>query len=245
MSSPLLKANWPVPAHIHAVTTLVNHPYSEHAFNLSPFRGEPKHAQLHHQILTQTLNLQADLRFLKQVHGTDVVKAPYEQGLEADGCWTDKANYICAVLTADCLPVLLTDLKGSVVCALHAGWKGLAGQIIARGVQQIQQVSQSPLMAWLGPAIGPCHFQVGPEVRDAFLSVDELHESAFLPDWRKEGYYLADLYKIARQQLQRLNVEHVYGGGFCTYSEHDRFFSHRRDPECGRMATLIWKSTAA
>lgn len=240
MLRPLLKANWPAPSHIHAYTTFKSHPYGVADFSLSPFVGDMEQTTRNNKIVTQTLGLKTPLTFLKQVHGAEVVQAPYEQGTEADGCFTSRTHQVCAVLTADCLPIIMTDKDGTVVCALHGGWRGLAAQIIAKGISQIKKTSDKPILAWLGPAIGPEVFQVGPEVRDAFVNQNPLHQSAFKEDMSKPGYYLADIYMLAKQQLKELGVVDVFGGEYCTVTHEDMFFSYRRGDQCGRMATLIW-----
>ncbi len=243
MSLPFLMANWPASSHIHACTTFRSHPYSNSDFNLSPFVGCKESAQKNRMILSQALELSCPLPWLKQVHGSDVVEATNQSlNVQADGSWTQSMNQVCVVLTADCLPIVLTDELGSVICALHGGWRGLAQGIIEQGVTKLRQVSSTPLMAWLGPAIGPQSFQVGPEVREAFVTDQPCLESAFTPDSSRVGHFLGNLYEVAKLQLNLLGVDQVYGGDFCTYTDCDRFFSYRKESACGRMATLIWRS---
>jgi hypothetical protein len=140
-------------------------------------------------------------------------------------------------MTADCLPVLLCDRAGTLVAAAHAGWRGLAGGVIAATVARLA-VAPGELLAWLGPAIGPAAFEVGEEVRAAFLALDAGNARCFKPS--PAGRWLADIYQLARRQLSYLGVKDVYGGDLCTFSEPDRFFSYRREPRTGRMATLVW-----
>jgi YfiH family protein len=188
--------------------------------------------------LRAALALPAEPVWLKQVHGVAVVDAA--QGgsePEADGAFATQPDAVCAVLTADCLPVLLCNRAGTKVAALHAGWRGLAGGVIEAGVEALG-VSGNELLAWLGPAIGPASFEVGPEVRAAFVQHDVQAAQAFRA--AREGKYLADIYQLARMRLQCLGVAAVYGGGFCTVTARARFFSYRRDGATGRMASLIW-----
>jgi len=157
---------------------------------------------------------------------------------EADAVWTDRPNTPCAVLTADCLPVLLCDRAGTRVAAVHAGWRGLAAGVIERAVGGLCLDSAADVIAWLGPAIGPDAFEVGQEVRDQFLIMDAGASSAFRPS--PNGRWLADLYVLARRRLRGLGVREIHGGGLCTHTDTERFFSYRRDGRTGRMATVIW-----
>jgi YfiH family protein len=159
----------------------------------------------------------------------------------ADAAFTRRRGRVCAILTADCLPLLLAADSGDLVAAAHAGWRGLAGGVIEATVQALQ-VAPEKLMAWLGPAIGPEHFEVGAEVREAFVKGDLGAEAAFVPNAR--GRFMADLSALARRRLEALGVGRIYGGGHCTYAEKDRYFSHRRDGVTGRQATLIWLEPA-
>jgi hypothetical protein len=155
----------------------------------------------------------------------------------ADAAFTRQRGRVCAILTADCLPILLAADSGDVVAAAHAGWRGLAGGVIEATVKALQ-VAPERLMAWLGPAIGPQHFEVGAEVREAFVKGDLGAEAAFVPNAR--GRFMADLSALARRRLAALGVGRIYGGGHCTYADGDRYFSHRRDGVTGRQAPLIW-----
>jgi YfiH family protein len=176
--------------------------------------------------------------WLQQVHGVRCVDADSATGpLEADASLSRGARQACAILTADCLPVLLCDEAGSVVAAAHAGWRGLVAGVIEATVAAMQ-VPGARLLAWLGPTIGPAAFEVGDEVRAAFLAADAAAAAAFVA--HGPGKWLCDLHALARLRLARLGVEQVYGDRSCTFTEGDRFFSYRRDGQTGRMASAIW-----
>jgi len=182
--------------------------------------------------------LPAEPVWLTQVHGTNVVDLGVSgPGGPADAAFTRRRGRVCAILTADCLPVLLAADPGDLVAAAHAGWRGLAGGVIEATVKALR-VAPEALMAWLGPAIGPRHFEVGAEVREALLAGDPGADAAFAANAR--GRYMADLSALARRRLEALGVGRIYGGGRCTYAEQERYFSHRRDGVTGRQATLIW-----
>ncbi len=182
--------------------------------------------------------LPANPQWLRQVHGTSVVEAgATEQSPEADAVFARLSGAVCAVLTADCLPVLLCDEGGSVVAAAHAGWRGLCAGVIEQTLRAMDR-SPAALLAYLGPAIGPAAYEVGAEVRQAFLAADPEAEGAFAPG--KPGKFYADLYALARQRLARSGVQRIYGGAYCTFTERERFYSYRRDGATGRMASLIW-----
>ena len=179
--------------------------------------------------------------WLKQVHGTTVVDAAaIDSGSvpQADASFTNRRGTVCTVMAADCLPVLLTARDGSVVGAAHAGWRGLCAGVIERTVAELR-VPGAELQAWLGPAIGPSAYEVGEEVRAAFLACDPLAAGAFSPT--RPGHWLLDLYAIARQRLAACGVTGVYGGTHCTASEPATFYSYRRDKAAERMAAFIWR----
>ena len=155
----------------------------------------------------------------------------------ADAAFTRQPGRVCAILTADCLPIVLAAESGDLVAALHAGWRGLAGGVIEATVRALG-VAPGRLMAWLGPAIGPRHFEVGADVREALLQGDSGAEEAFVPNSR--GRFMADLPALTRRRLASLGVDRIYGEGHCTFADHERYFSHRRDGVTGRQATLIW-----
>jgi len=230
--------DWPAPPRVRALSTTRaggsgSGPYA--SFNLAAHVGDdPAVVAANRRLLDPGI---APL-WLQQVHGTRCVDvAASADGVEADASWSRSSALACAVLTADCLPVLLCDDAGTVVAAAHAGWRGLAAGVIEATVAAMA-VPGARLMAWLGPAIGPTAFEVGDEVRAAFLRQDAAAATAFVP--HGAGKWLCDLYALAARRLARLGVERVYGGGYCTFSEPERFFSYRRDGATGRMATLVW-----
>jgi len=213
-------------------------PYAN--FNLGDHVGDDAEAvRGNRDRLAQWLPPGAAITWLEQVHGVDVVEAgDAASPPRADAAWTDTPGRVCAVLTADCLPVLFTTRQGSRVAAAHAGWRGLAGGVLEATVRALG-APPADLMAWLGPAIGPGAFEVGPEVREAFLAGPGEPEGCFVPGGARPGHFLADLYGLARARLGALGLEAVYGGGYCTLAEEGRFFSYRRDGPTGRMATCI------
>jgi YfiH family protein len=190
--------------------------------------------------LREALTLASEPVWLRQVHGTGVVDASLagESSPQADAAWTNRPGIVCAVLTADCLPVVIADPAGAAVAVAHAGWRGLAAGVIEATVAALP-MDAGRLQAWLGPAIGPRAFEVGPEVRSAFVDRDPAAVDAF-----RQGdgdRWWADLYRLARQRLLSLGVNRVSGGGHCTRNQPRDFFSRRRDgPGTGRMATLVW-----
>jgi len=181
--------------------------------------------------------LPADPAWLRQVHGTQVIDLDNSTGREGDAATTRAATMVCTVKAADCMPVLLADEAGTVVGAAHAGWRGLAAGVLEATLGQMG-IPGKRVVAWLGPAIGPRVYEVGDEVRAVFLQQDSAVQSAFSPT--RPGHWLLDLYAVARQRLQQRGVERVFGGGFCTYSDPQRFYSYRRDRTAGRMAAFIW-----
>lgn len=176
--------------------------------------------------------------WLEQVHGEAVLRLrdePYASK-RADASWSDTPGLVCAVMTADCLPVLFCNQAGSQVAAAHAGWRGLCGGVLEQTVAHFKDRPEN-IMAWLGPAIGPQAFEVGNDVRDAFIAKDNTAERAFRPVGEK---YFADIYQLARQRLNNAGVTKIYGGDRCTFTEKRDFFSYRRDRITGRMASFIW-----
>jgi YfiH family protein len=188
--------------------------------------------------------------WLNQTHTNKVIELvscqPMSQGVREpfDGSFTRKPHMVCTVMTADCLPILLTDKQGSFVATVHAGWRGLANGIIANALAHIS--SEHQILAWLGPAISQKHFEVGDDVRETFLALSATHQHAFIRarsstiNKTSTNKWFADIYRLATIQLNLLGVDHIYGGNYCTYEQSERFHSYRRDGEGGRMASCIW-----
>jgi YfiH family protein len=245
---PILSASWPAPRHVLAFTTLRGgvgqgaSPAPFDTFNLGAHCGDSATAVAANRARLRAIgDLPGEPHWLRQVHGTRVLRfGPDAGGViepEADAASTATPGEVLVILSADCLPVLLCATNGSEVAAAHAGWRGLAGGVLERTVDAMD-TSPEHLLAWLGPAAGPQAYEVGVEVRDAFLAHDPRAGVAFVPT--RPGHWRVDLYALARQRLAEAGVTQVFGGGRCTLSEPDHFFSHRRDGRSGRMATLIW-----
>jgi len=239
-----VEPDWPAPACVHAVTTTRLGGVSRGAYasmNPADHVGDaPEAVAANRERLEQQLALPARPAWLQQVHGTTVVDAAAVSGTpSADAAYACRPRVVCAVLTADCLPLLLCDQGGECVAAIHAGWRGLAAGVIEQTVRALPRRGAA-LLAWLGPAISPAAYRVGDEVRDTFLAHDRRATAAFTA--AAGGGWHADLYRLGRQRLADCGVTAVYGGGHCSYGEPERFFSYRRDGACGRMASLIWLS---
>jgi polyphenol oxidase len=232
--------NWPAPASVRALQSTRSggcSPVPYASFNLGSHVGDVPVWVARNRMLLAPL-MPSEPVWLNQVHGTTVVNAAQTGCLpQADACVSAQAGAVCVVMTADCLPVLLCDTVGSVVGAAHAGWRGLCDGVIEATVAAMQ-VAPSHLMAWLGPAIGADAFEVGAEVRAAFVAHAPEAAAAFTS--HAPDKYYADLYQLARQRLQALGVTQIYGGEHCTYRDSARFFSYRRDGVTGRMGTFIW-----
>lgn len=232
--------DWPAPARVKALQTTRQGgvsiaPYD--GFNLGSHVGDNPLAVARNRVLLNTL-LPSEPVWLEQVHGTVVANADHASCLpQADACIARHRAAVCVVMTADCLPVLLCDEAGSVVGAVHAGWKGLAAGVIEATVQAMG-VAPQHLMAWLGPAIGRDSFEVGNDVRTAFVTGQPQAAAAFIPG--QHGKWFADIYTLARLRLNALGITKIYGGGRCTYREREQFFSYRRDGVTGRMGAFIW-----
>ncbi|AKD40726.1 TPA: peptidoglycan editing factor PgeF [Pasteurella multocida] len=240
----VLKPNWHAPTHVRAFSTLTQGGYSSPPYaslNLGDHVGDdPKTVERNRTLLVDTLKLPQFPRFLNQIHSTHVLTLPTTaHNFEADAVYSNQANQVCLVMTADCLPVLLTNTAGNEVAAAHAGWRGLCHGILERTVEKFNTPAEQ-LIAWLGPAISQPHFQVGKEVREQFIQQDPDAERAFLPDPDVKERYLADLYLLATQRLNRLGISQVSGGDYCTFAQKEKFFSYRREQRTGRMASLIW-----
>lgn len=240
----LLLPDWPAPESVRAVVTLRTGgvslpPYD--GLNLGDHVGDrPRDVEANRERLGQWLGLAPErLQWLRQVHGTRLVEAVSGGPvLEADAVTTAQPGLGCVVMTADCLPVFFCDQAGTRVAVAHAGWRGLLAGVLESALSAFADASE--VLAWLGPAIGPCHFEVGQEVRDAFLVSDPEAANHFQPSPGRAGHWYADLYGLASLRLRRRGVLRIHGGGFCTYHESQRFYSFRRDGATGRMASVIW-----
>ncbi len=233
--------DWPAPARVRACVTTRAGGVSEPPFDTFNLGDHVEDASAAVAANRARLRDRLGCRpaWLRQVHGTRVARACADEVAEADASWSDAPGVASAVLTADCLPVLFCDRQGRRVAAAHAGWRGLAGGVL-EATWRALAFDPEETLAWLGPAIGPTAFEVGAEVREAFLAHDPACGEAFGPSVNP-GRYMADLYRLARLRLNALGVTAVYGGGYCTY--HDaRFYSYRRASRTGRFASLIWLS---
>jgi polyphenol oxidase len=237
--SGFLFADWPAPANVHALTTTRAGgasvgPWT--SLNLAAHVGDdPAHVAANRAWLRA--QLPGEPLWLEQVHGTDCVVAEAAKGGGiADASVSFAPNRICAVLTADCLPVLFCAKDGSAVGAAHAGWRGLQAGVLENTVRAMK-TPPADIMAWMGPAIGPQKFEVGSEVRTLFIAQAAAAEAAFIPYADK---WLADIYALARLRLNAIGLTDIHGGGLCTVSDAQRFYSYRRDGATGRMASLIW-----
>ena len=240
MNPDWLLPDWPAPARVRALVTtraggVSESPYD--GFNLATHVGDdPASVARNRALLRQALP--GEPLWLEQVHGCAVADAASAMaGARADAAVAARRGAVCAVLTADCLPVLFCDRNATVVAAAHAGWRGLAGGVLEATLARMA-VPPAQVLAWLGPAIGPRAFEVGEEVRAAFVGIHAEAGHAFQPA-DAPGKWLADLYALARLRLAAAGVSAVYGGGLCTRSDA-RFYSYRREPVTGRFASLIW-----
>ncbi|OLQ85561.1 multi-copper polyphenol oxidoreductase [Vibrio panuliri] len=237
----LIIPNWKVPKQVKAISTTrlggcSVAPYQ--GLNLGSHVGDELAAVLENR---QSLVVQASMPsapvWLNQTHSThvEVVSKPTDQILDADGVFTAQPGVVCSAMTADCMPVLLTNTQGTQVAAVHAGWRGLAHGIVENAVE----LFDGEVIAWLGPAIGPSAFEVGDDVLQAFCDFDSQASIAFKPTG-KAGKWWANMDQIATQRLNKLGVRQVFASGMCTYADPERFYSYRRDGVTGRQASLIW-----
>ena len=243
----LLRPDWPAPARVRAACTTRLGGVSQGVYaslNMGRSGGDESAAvSENRRRVHQALGLPAEPYWIKQVHGVRVVQMPpatpeSAPDPEADASFTFEPGVVCAVQAADCLPVLFCDEAGTRVAAAHAGWRGLAGGVLERTVAALG-VPPGQLLAWLGPAIGPEAFEVGEEVRDAFVAAEPGAAQAFRPG-AVAGKHHADLFALARRRLALAGVSRVCGGGLSTHGDPARFYSYRRDGLTGRMAALIW-----
>lgn len=245
MKCTWIKPDWPAPAQVRAASTMRAGGGSKGPFaslNLGMHVGDDyQDVSANRLQIMRDLELPSPPQWLTQVHGNHTVKAGDSEAPEADAAFTRTPGIVCAVMTADCLPVLLCTPDGSSVAAIHAGWRGLASGVIESAIQAI---GTTDVMVWLGPAIGPAAFEVGPEVLESFARLDTAHAHAFRP--AGQARFMADIYQLARLTLVRAGVrpDAIHGGRWCTYHQPADFFSYRRDRVTGRMATLIWLANA-
>jgi YfiH family protein len=231
--------NWPAPTNVKAIQTTRLGGYS-----VAPYGSLNLGLHVHDDDSAVAKNRQllsgylpSEPVWLNQVHGIEAVDAAKSLCVQdADASFSKNKNVVCVTMTADCLPVLLCNKQGTAVASIHAGWRSLCDGVIEATIKAIGEEPKN-LMAWLGPAIGPHAFEVGAEVREAFIAKDPQAEQAFKSASDK---WLGDLYVIAKQRLNKLGVIEIYGGGECTYSDSSQYFSFRRDGVTGRMATMVW-----
>ena len=249
---PFLTPDWPAPANVRAAVSLREGGVSRAPFdalNVATHAGDaPEAVAENRRRLRAALGLPAEPSWLAQVHGAQVIcldrpsdAASPGEAPQADAAVTRSPDRVCAIQVADCLPVLFAARDGSAVGAAHAGWRGLAAGVLESTVRALGP-DPARLLAWLGPAIGPTHFEVGEEVRAALTAHHPEAGSAFAPNAR--GRWQCDLYAVARRRLEALGVAQVHGGGWDTFADASRFFSYRRERSCGRMAALIWLAGA-
>ena len=240
--SQWLVPDWDAPACVRAFVTTRQGGVSEGEFaslNLGASSGDDPRRVAANRLIVRR-HLPAMPRWMKQVHGIDVVKVD-QLGIHdvpiADAAVVGESGRVAAVLTADCMPLFLCDAAGGRAAVVHAGWRGMAAGVIENAVGALGG-PPAEAIAWMGPTIGPTAFEVGPEVRAAFLAADRGAGAAFAA--HTPGKYMADLYALARMRLARAGVTRIHGGGFCTYSDTERFFSYRREKASGRMGAFIW-----
>lgn len=254
MSIEVITPNWPMPPNVRAGSTTRTGGVSTGAYeslNLgSRCDDDPDAVAKNRALLSEHLQLPATPLWLQQEHGTTAVAAhSVAMNVAADASWTHQAGVVCVAQSADCLPVLFCDRAGTIVGAAHAGWRGLLDGVLESTIVAMTDAASIPainLMAWLGPAIGPERFEVGADVRDAFVEAQgDAAEWAFSYDEAASkaagaDRWMGDFYRLARQRLVRAGILQVFGGDYCTHSDADKFFSYRRDGVTGRMASLIW-----
>jgi polyphenol oxidase len=250
--SGLHDPDWPAPARVKAVITsrhggVSAPPYESN--NLGLHVGDAEEAVMENRkLLAEVTGKQLDFQWLTQVHGNTLLtldKEVVDEGTQADALYTRQKNIACGVLTADCLSVFFCDESGAEIAVAHAGWRGLASGILEKTIATFNAEPNS-LLAYLGPVIGPCHFEVGDEVRQAFLDLDlpeiiNQDSILFHENENNQNKWMADLYAIAKIILASRGVTKIYGEPICTYCEFDNYYSYRRDGKTGRFASLIWK----
>ena len=242
----LIEPNWAAPAHVHAYSTTRLGGVSEGEFdglNLGTHvNDDPQHVFQNRLLLSNKFNNAPDFCWLTQTHSHELIKLSVStsQNLNADASWIDSNQRTCVVMTADCLPVLITDKQGSFVAAIHAGWRGLCDGIIEKSIQKICDeltVKNDQLLVWLGPCIGPTAFEVGDEVRAEFVAHNMSASDAFVA---ANGKWLANLHLLAKLRLADFKGVTITEDESCTFNDSELFYSYRRDGQTGRLATFIW-----
>lgn len=238
----LIIPDWPAPSWIKAYTTtrvggFSHAPYN--SFNIATHVGDNlDDVSKNRQLLQKNLHLKKPIIWLEQIHGNTAISADHPIGnLAADAIYSREEQTVCAVQTADCLPILVCSSNSYCVAAIHAGWKGLSNGIIETTIKALA-LSPNDILVWLGPAIGPQAFIVGEQVFQSFIDNDPAAKVAFQSLGNKQ--WLANLYQLAQQRLHKLGITSIYGSNYCTFSDSTRFFSFRRDRLTGRMLSLIW-----
>lgn len=250
MHNHLIVPDWDMPVGVKALLTTRQGGYSQppfDGFNLAQHVNDNKYNVTKNRAML-SLSLPNEPLWLNQIHSNSVIDAARSpSGIDADASYTTQSECVCVVMTADCLPLLICNRQATIVAAVHAGWRGLLNGIVQQTVKKILQLAQcqaEDLSIYLGPAIGAEKFEVGDEVRQAFLHKSPYQKEisdCFSPfDLNAESHYLADIYQLARLQLLPLGIEKIAGGHYCTYTEKNTFFSYRREGKTGRMASLIW-----
>lgn len=236
-----LKPDWPAPKNVYAATTLRTGGFSQGAFaslNMALHVGDdPELVRKNRDLVGSTLNFPSEPVWLNQVHSNIAVEVKTGMARpEADASFIDQPGVVCAVMTADCLPLLVCTREGDKIAAIHGGWRGLLNGIISNTIKMLQT---KDVLVWLGPAIGAKEFEVGAEVRQLFVEKSEAYSKAF--EAKDMDKWLADIYQLARIELASLEITDIYGGGHCTVTDHEHYFSYRRDGQTGRMASFIWR----
>ncbi|WP_323751929.1 peptidoglycan editing factor PgeF [Marinobacter sp.] len=245
--SGVLRPDWPAHTRVRALSTTRKGGVSLspwQSLNLGGHVGDyPADVAQNRQRLAEFIGIEAGhIGWLNQVHGSHVVELTLESLKDcpdADASFTREKRVACAILTADCLPVILADRNGEVVGAAHAGWRSLCGGVLESLIEAMA-VAPTELVAWFGASIGPANFEVGPEVRAAFIEQQAEAGNAFSEHGARSGHFIADIYELARLRLSRAGIAEIHGGGLCTVDDGERFYSYRRDGQTGRMATLVW-----
>ncbi|OGV49028.1 MAG: polyphenol oxidase [Legionellales bacterium RIFCSPHIGHO2_12_FULL_42_9] len=241
-----LLANWPAPSHVKALTTTRRYgnskpPYDQN--NLGLHVGDnPEQVLLNRCGLIASLNLPKEPEWLLQTHSTHCINVDNDITRNADAAITHEPNRVLAIMTADCLPIMLCNQQGTEIAAIHAGWRGLVNGIIENSIAKLKS-HPTNLMAWIAPSICQACYEVGDEIRSTILSKYEALEACFMPSPQSTQHtpkWLANLPQIAEEILKRLTINAVYQSNVCTFEQKEYFYSYRRMPQTGRIATLIW-----